>query len=722
VKACPPRALFCAFLFVVSSLFAGETPVAIKTSARIGDGIVEFVPAGYDRLKTPSLALVAEPRALGEMPNGWRVSPMFFSGEKNRARVAVGADTSLYGTGEVTGPLLRNGKTVELWNTDNFNYRDAEGLRLYQTHPWVLGVRADGSAFGLLFDTTWRGRITAAHHMVEMESDGPPFRVIVIDRESPLAVLRGLGELTGTMPLPPRWALGFQQCRYSYFPDARARQIADEFRSRKIPCDVIWFDIDYMNGFRIFTFNSERYPHPDETNSYLHAHGFHSVWMIDPGVKAEPGYAVYDSGERADVFVKKPDGSEYHGEVWPGTCAFPDFTRPETRAWWGSLYKDFVAKGVDGVWNDMNEPAVFNTTLKSMPPDNQHRGGGDLPPGPHAEYHNVFGMLMSRATREGILAARPDKRPFVLTRSTYLGGQRYAATWTGDNAATWEYLCASVPMSLTLGLSGQPFSGPDIGGYAGKYNDPDLFGHWIAVGALLPFSRAHAETGSPNKEPWEFGGQIENVARTALDRRYRLLPYYYTLFHESAQDGAPVMRPVFFADPKDPKLRAEDRAFLLGGDLLVIPRWARDVKLPAGTWRDVALLDGNTENDGYQCALKIRPGAIVPLGKVVQNTTEKSLDPLTLLVSLDATGSAAGALYDDAGDGFDFKKGDYSLAHFTAQLDGNRVTIKLASREGNRPPPAGQTAVQLVTDSGVLNATGDISAGITLDLSSPHAE
>jgi alpha-glucosidase len=267
--------------------------------------------------------------------------------------------------------------------------------------------------------------------------------------------------------------------------------------------------------------------------------------------------------------VTTAEGREFHGKVWPGLCAFPDFTVPTVRTWWSGLYRDFLAKGVDGVWNDMNEPSVFDGPDGTMPETNQHRGGAGLAPGPHRQYHNVFGMLMVRATREGVLAARPDQRPFVLTRSNFLGGQRYAATWTGDNTASDEHMKLSIPMSLTLGLSGQPFNGPDLGGY-GKNATAEVWARWAAMGVFFPFCRGHSEKGVNNKEPWAFGPEVERTARIALERRYRLLPYLYTCFHTAAQTGLPIMRPLFFADPADPALRREEHAFLLGSDLLAL--------------------------------------------------------------------------------------------------------------------------------------------------------
>jgi alpha-glucosidase len=706
--------LWFVLALVHSGRCAGTQPIKIERAAQIGRGTVLFVPQGYNPLKTPSLALAASPRESGRMPRDWTLIPEFNSqNAKAGASLAVPRGSSLYGTGEVSGPLLRNGKTIEIWNTDNFAYKKDGGRRLYQSHPWVLGVRPDGTAFGVLFDTTWKAELQTNSDRIVFNGEGAPFRVAVIDRESPQAVMRGLAELIGTMPLPPRWALGFHQCRYSYYPDAQVREIASEFRKRHLPCDVIWLDIHYMNGYRIFTFDPKRFPNPKATNDYLHRNGFHSVWMIDPGVKAERGYFVYDSGSARHLWVQKADGKDYQGEVWPGMCVFPDFTMPDTRHWWGDLYKDFIAKDIDGVWNDMNEPAVFNAPDWTMPENNVHRGGGNLPAGPHRMYHNVYGMLETAATRQGILKARPDKRPFVLTRSTHLGGQRYAATWTGDNMARMEYLKTSVPMSLNLGLSGQPLSGADIGGYEGNAT-PDLFGKWIATGVFYPFCRAHASVESQFQEPWRFGAEIENVARTALERRYRLLPYLYTLAFNASKTGEPIMQPVFFADPKDPQLRAEESAFLFGPDLLVIPPWASDPKLPKGVWRDVSLLDGNREKDGYQPEVKIRGGAIVPLGRVVQNTNEASLSPLTLLVCLSQSGQARGNLYEDAGDGFGYTRGDFALTTYRARREGESVVVGVENRQGRMRIPDRPVEVRLITENGVLEGRGTESKGIVV--------
>ena len=704
----------------VRSLIRDAEPAG--SDEMIGKRIARFYPAKTDILKLPTSLLLKGPRAtVGSVPSDWQLRPQFgVSQGKRYAYLNISPEIDLYGTGEVTGSLLRNGKKIVLFNKDNWAYTKPD--QLYQSHPWVLGVRPDGSAFGVIFDSTWMAELDLrAGILFTTSAEANEFPVIIMEGRTPQDVLGQLADLTGTMEMPPRWALGYQQCRWSYSPDSRVREIADTFRAKHIPCDVIWMDIDYMDGFRIFTFSENQFPDPQATNDYLHAQGFKGIWMIDPGVKYEPGYFVYDSGTANDVWVKNALGDVFVGKVWPGDCVFPDFTMPAVRTWWSELYQKFMTQGIDGVWNDMNEPAVFDGSSGNMMPlDNQHRGGDGLPAGPHEQYHNVFGMLMVKATRDGVQKANSDKRPFVLTRANFLGGHRYAATWTGDNIASWEHLKMSIPMSLSLGLSGQPFNGPDIGGFGGNAS-PELWGHWIAVGAFYPFCRAHSCTGTADQEPWSFGPVVEDAARVALQRRYRLMPYLYTLFHQSHLDGLPIMRPVFFADPADISLRMEDQAFLIGSDLLVIPKWGKSVQQPKGIWRTVSIVsegeNGSYQSD-YQCDLKVCGGAIVPIGPVIQSTEQLNRQsPLTLIVVPDENGKATGTLYEDAGDGYGYQKQQFCLSTFQAETNGNRLVVTCAQQQGHWKAPKRLVSVEVITDDGLCYGFGDIVNGISVLLS-----
>lgn len=687
------------YLTVALTLLFGQL-WSQERAALIQDDIAVFYPDGFDpERQLPSFAIETEPKEKGPLPSSWSTIVKFSeSAGKSVAYVEIADGTDLYGTGEVTGELRRNSSSIELWNTDNYTYTRYFGRRLYQSHPWVLAVRKDGSAFGVLADNTWKQELSLTTDIMFL-SEGGPFRVFVIEGASPQAVLKKLASLIGTIPLPPLWSLGYHQCRYSYYPDSRVREIADTFREKRIPCDVIWMDIHYMDDYKVFTFSPDHFPDPKSTNDYLYTNDFKSIWMIDPGVGVEPGYHVYDSGMEQDVWVKTADGENFVGRVWPGDCVFPDFTMTRAANWWAGLYQDFMATGIDGVWNDMNEPAVFDGPELTMPLDNIHRGSDLIPEDVHLRYHNVYGMLMVKASRDGILKVNPDKRPFVLTRANFLGGQRYAATWTGDNLASWDHLKMSIPMSLNLGLSGQPFNGPDIGGFS-ENATPELFGHWISVGAFYPFSRAHTSRRTSDQEPWSFGPEIESVSREALGRRYRLLPYIYTLFYQSSQDGSPVMQPVFFTEPSNLELRREDEAFLLGPDLLVIPKWASRTKLPAGNWRPIRLEGDQAEADDYQVDLKIRPGAIIPGGQLIQSTVDYSLDTLSLYISLDEKGTASGQLYHDAGEGYAYQSGEFALIEFSAKKHGKQSIRLSHSAQGSWSFQPKLLKITLISDEG----------------------
>jgi alpha-glucosidase len=350
----------------------------------------------------------------------------------------------------------------------------------------------------------------------------------------------------------------------------------------------VWLDIDHMDRHRTLTFDPERFADPRALVAALRELDLATVAIVDPGVAVAEGYELYESGRAAEHFVLDAASNPARGRVWPGVCAFPDYTREATRSWWAGEVERFASIGLAGLWCDMNEPSVFRTPSKTLPLDARHRGLGG---GTHARFHNVYGQLMAEATRAGLARALGGDAPFVLTRASHLGGARFAATWTGDNQATWADLRAAIPMVLSLGLCGQPFCGPDLGGFDGDPS-PELFARWFDLGAYLPFARGHSERTACRKEPWAFGAEIERCVRAALERRMRLAPLWLELARESARTGLPIVRPIFFADPGDPALRAIDDEFLLGDDLLVAPivvEGARERELylprtPGGGW------------------------------------------------------------------------------------------------------------------------------------------
>jgi alpha-glucosidase len=520
--------------------------------------------------------------------------------------------------------------------------------------------------------------------------------------------------------LPPLWSLGFQQSRYSYYPEARVREIARNFRERRIPADVIYLDIDYMNGYRVFTWDNKRFPDPPRMLRDLRAEGFRTVVIIDPGIKVDENYHAYKEGRAGSFFVRASDGAEMRERVWPGVCAFPDFTDPKARAWFGTLYRKHLDEGISGFWNDMNEPGTFGAEqappqprvthdpLKTFPLTARHAGDGR--PGNHARYHNVYGMQMARSTFEGLRELRPQERPFVLTRAGYAGIQRFSAVWTGDNVASWEHLQISIAMLAGLSVSGVPFVGADVGGFSGDAS-PELYTRWLQAAALTPFFRSHVEKDRQDREPWSFGAEVERISRSTIELRYRLLPYIYTLFREHEETGAPPLRPLWFNYPQDyatynPVPSTEQ--FMLGRDLLVAPVLIpgdvrRVVYFPKGDawldWWTGARYEGGTyatvDAPLERLPIFARVGAVIPTQPPVQHTGEMARAPLSVIAVMDdapasgsngsrgqttptaALGRNASRLYEDAGEGYEYRRGAFRT--LTMTLYRNSL---LLSREG----------------------------------------
>ena len=518
--------------------------------------------------------------------------------------------------------------------------------------------------------------------------------------------------LTGRMPLPPLWALGYHQCRYSYFPEAKVRFIAENFRQRRIPADVLWLDIHYQDGYKPFTWDRDRFPDPPRLLADLEKEGFKVVTIIDPHPKKEPGYAPYDTGLSGDHFVKRPDGKVFEAPVWPshaeknpGPSVFPDFSRAATRDWWGGLYKPLLDAGVDGIWNDMNEPALFVPPAGTMPLDVRHDNEGQ--PTDHREIHNVYGLLMSRSTWEGLHRLRPDERPFVLTRATYAGGQRWAAQWPGDNVSTWEHLQGAIPMLLGMGLSGLPFVGVDIGGFAGAPT-PELYTRWLQAGVFFPFMRTHTAFGTPDQEPWSFGNRHEDLNRRAIELRYEMLPEIYNVMKEAADTGLPALRPLVLEYPRDANVYSLDDEVLFGSDLLVAPvldegAQGRGVYLPAGDWYDFWTGKKQAGGDwtGVPVTLEhipifVRAGAFVFRQPVVQSTGEMLGQPLK--VSVYPADRSERWLYEDDGRTLAYQKGVYLKRRFAQSRDDRTATIEIGPPEGTYRPAARSLILQIRWD------------------------
>lgn len=610
----------------------------------------------------------------------------------------------LFGLGDKPLALDRRGALLENWNTDAFRYQRGSDP-LYKSVPFLLGLH-DGRAYGLFFDNTFRTRFdlgAADEGRLRIEADGPPLDYTVFAGETPLDVVRAFARRTGRTPMLPRWALGYHQCRYSYLDEGEVREVAAEFRARKIPCDVLYFDIHYMDGFRVFTWDRSAFPEPDRLVEDLAADGFRSVVIVDPGVKADdPAYAVHRDGLEKGVFCPYPDGRPFAGEVWPGLCHFPDFTRADVRRWWGEQHEGYVRQGVAGVWNDMNEPAVFTVPgeeahASTFPPEVRHdfdgRGAS------HAEAHNVYGMQMARATYDGLRRLAPTRRPFVITRAAYAGTQRFSTAWTGDNSSTWDHLKLAVQQCLALGASGVPFVGADVGGFVGA-PDGELLARWTQLGALTPLFRNHSAIDTPRQEPWVFGPEVERVCREAIELRYRLLPYLYTALREAATDGTPILRALPLVHPEDETVRrTSPDGFYVGPDLLAHPvlepgQRSREVYLPASESGWYCFHTGEffpgrstvwVQTPLDALPLFVRAGSVVALQPVLQHTSERPVERPTLHI-YPAPGRFFSLLYDDAGDGWAFEEGAYWLGRFTGEDDGAAVRVACAA-EGRFAPP-----------------------------------
>ncbi|HTP79566.1 MAG TPA: TIM-barrel domain-containing protein [Bacteroidota bacterium] len=601
-----------------------------------------------------------------------------------------------FGLGEKAGSLERTGKSYAMWNSDIPAYK-ADTDPLYQTVPFYYGFR-DGKAYGIYLDNPGRSYFDFGRNSpdeTEMRADGGPLDLYFIAGPSPVKILSRFTSLVGRMPLPPRWSLGYQQSRWSYAPDKRVREIADTFRAKRIPCDVIYLDIDYMEGYRVFTFSKKNFPDPDGLVADLGREGFKVAVIVDPGIKADSTYAAFRSGLAADVFLHKQDGSLFLGQVWPGICAFPDFTNPRARSWWGSQFKVLVDAGVRGFWNDMNEPSVFNTASKTADPDVVHSDGVEQ--SPHAMNHNIYGMLMSEATYEGVRSLRPAERPFVLTRASFAGGQRFSAAWTGDNVSSWEHLRMALSMCLSVGISGQPFIGSDIGGFIGSPSG-ELFARWLELGVFTPLMRGHAEINSPSKEPWMFGLEFENINRKTIELRYRLLPYIYQTMREASVTGIPAMRPLLLMYPLITGDDLDDSEFLFGDDLLVAPvlqqgDTTRTLFLPEGIWYS---LDGRIKYDGQRMVtvsapignipVFVKAGSVVPTQQAMQYADEAPMDPLTYTFYPDS--AFTGSMYEDDGHSFEYEREGYFQRTVAARIGRGAIDVTISGPEGTYRSPA----------------------------------
>ena len=623
----------------------------------------------------------------------------------------LGFEEHFFGLGEKAARLDKRRGQFTMWNSDTPAYHEGTDP-IYQDIPFYLGWQ-NGTVYGIFFDNSYRTSFDFGANLqlhAVFSADGGEMNYYFFWGPSAKKVLGRYTDLTGRMPIPPKWALGNQQSRWSYAPDTLVEKLVDRFRAEDLPLDVIHLDIHYMNGYRVFTWNPNYFPDPSAFTATLRKQGVRVVTIVDPGVKYQPpeagaadagaspelgpqdkSYYAFNQGMARNYFLKRKSGELWIGKVWPGDAVFTDYTIDAAARWWGDSLRAYTDHGVAGIWNDMNEPSDFiDQTGKTQMDVISYDGGTHSP---YAENRNVFALNMARATYEGLLRLRPNERPYIITRAAYAGVQRYSTMWTGDNTATWDALALSIPMFETLGLSGEPFVGGDVGGFIGRTNG-ELMTRWYQVGFLTPFCRNHAQADSYDHEPWRFGTHYEGIIRKYLKLRYRLLPFLYNGLEEAHRTGLPLFRPLVLNYQDDYNTLSIDDEFMVGDDLLAAPILQaavtrRLVYLPKGTWVDFwtgkqvkggATVTADAPLDTIP--LYVRAGAILPMGPEMNHVGEKD-GPLTFSIYPDSAGRAGLSLYEDDGATLDYLKGVERRTTVSYQASAGGAEIQLSGPTGS---------------------------------------
>ncbi|NJC34422.1 alpha-glucosidase [Sphingomonas jejuensis] len=710
------------------------------------------VTAARDGFSTPSMRVRIDPRtgamtvtdSAGKVITADAVDPVSLDGTAFTLRKAMPQSEHYFGMGDKTGGGLdRRGYSYVNWNTDAFGFTSSTDP-IYKSIPFFIGVGAESGSYGLFLDNTHRTWFDFGHREQDVLAFGGPDGPIdyyVINGPSTAEVVRRYTDLTGKAPLVPKWSLGYQQSRYSYMSADEVRQIASRLRTDQVPTDVIWLDIDFQDRNRPFTTNPQTFPDLPGLARDMAAQGIRLVAITDLHIARVPGreYPIYEQGLRDNLYVRNAEGETYVAPVWPGPSVFPDFTDKDARTFWAGLYRDFLDAGIAGFWNDMNEPAIFETPTKTMPVDNIHHIDSDdfaERDATHAEIHNVYGMQNTRATLEGLEALRPDQRPFIMTRASYAGGQRYSVTWTGDNLSTWDHLKLAVHQLINLGLSGFSYSAADAGGFAGGPS-ADLLTRWFQLGAFMPIFRDHAAKDTPRAEPWVDGEQHLAIRRRFVNERYRLMPYLYGLAEQNSRTGDPIMRPIFYDYPAAVNAPCDQSmVFTVGASLLVAPSpnpespRSYDVCLPEGGWFDywtglpvsdargeegrtrLAAGDVQGRQRGVQIVSEtpridhmpvfIRAGTILPRQPVVQSTAFKPQGPLSL--DIYPGEDCRGEIYADDETTTAHRGGAFLRQTVRCSVGANgRLTISFDERQGSFAPWWNEIAVTVHGWSG--NAT-----------------
>ena len=688
------------FRYATENIFEPDFSYAISENASVGFNHlkIEETPTEY-LVYTAKLKVLLDKKTLrtqisdlegniineDELGFHWEENYEFGGNSVKMSKITQNAE-SFYGLGDKATHSNLKGKRVSNWVTDQYAYgKDQDPL--YKAIPFFIGLHSN-KCYGIYFDNTFKTNFDFAHERRNVTSfwaDGGEMNYYFIYGPQMGQVVKAYTNLTGTPELPPMWAMGYHQSKWSYYPESNVRAIAKNFRKMRIPCDAIYLDIDYMDGFRCFTWDKSRFPNPKKMISDLEDDGFKTVVMIDPGIKIDKDYWVYQEAIENDYFCKRADGAFMKGKVWPGECNFPDFTNPKVREWWAELYKEMMSEiGVHAVWNDMNEPAVMEVPTKTAPLDTRHDYDGH--PCSHRKAHNVYGMQMVRATYEGIKKYVYPKRPFVITRAAFAGTQRYSSTWTGDNVATWEHLWIANVQAQRMCMSGYSFVGSDIGGFAEQPNG-ELFARWIQLGVFHPFCRVHSSGDHGDQEPWSFDDEVTNIVRKFIELRYQLLPYLYTMFYRYSKEGVPMLKPLVHFDQEDHQTHFRTDEFIFGEQILICPvqepnAQGRRMYIPRGVWYNYwtneAVVGGMEKwvvAGLDKIPIFIKEGAMIPKYPVQQYVGELEIKELVLDVYY-KKGVETSTVYEDGQDGYDYKKGRYSLRNFNFKGKDNELVIQ----------------------------------------------
>jgi alpha-glucosidase len=602
---------------------------------------------------------------------------------------------SYFGLGDKASDFNIVGKRFENWGTDNYGY-NMDSDPLYKNIPFYYGL-ASGEGYGIFYDNTFKSFFDFASERnaaTSFWSHGGEMNYYFIYGPELITVSKEYAKLTGTTELPAQWTLGYQQCKWSYYPESKVKEITSKLREYKIPCDAIYLDIDYMDGFRCFTWDKEKFPNPKAMVEDFKSQGFRTVVIIDPGIKKDPDYWVYQEGLINDYFCRLSDGDFMKGKVWPGECFFPDYTNPEAREWWAGLFGELIEEvGVEGVWNDMNEPALFEVKSKTFLPNVMHNMDGH--PSSHRRAHNVYGMQMARATYDGVKKFNNGKRPLIITRSGYSGVQRFSSVWTGDNLASWDHLSLASIQVQRLCISGISFCGSDVGGFIGQPSG-ELFVRWMQLATFHPFFRNHSSGDHGDQEPWTFGEEYLNDVRKTIELRYQLLPYLYSTFYKHSTEGSPFILPMIFFDQYDKENLYRDQEFLVGDKMVVAPVLREGQEnlryyLPRGTWYHFYKEEKQAGRKEYiekteldTIPFFIKAGTVLPIYPVQQYTDQLVLES--------------------------YKEGDYRKAVFT--LSGKaKETVLTQQIEGTFKPSYTQYKLSFVGFPDEINSI-EVDGGV----------